>query len=83
MEHTKKTYALCLLTVIAFGLNMLSNYYFMAQFMFLSIVLSSLIVIGCVLSRDKGRYIRWFLLAVNGLYVFFFGVIMLLAKTIT
>lgn len=80
MENTKKTCNLCVLTVVAFGLNILSNQFSTTYLMLISVLLSTLVVVGSMMSKDKGRYIRWFLMAVNGLYVFFFGIIMILSQ---
>ncbi len=80
MEKAQKTCNLCILTVVAFGLNILSTYIDASYLINVSVVLSTIIVIAGILSKDRGKYIRWFLIAVNGLYVFFFGIIMFMAQ---
>lgn len=82
MVIAQKTCNLCILTIIAFGLNLLSNRCDTVCALFISVFLSILVVIGSIFSKDKGRYIRWFLMAVNGLYVFFFGLILWVSKCI-
>lgn len=80
MKYMQKTCNLCILTLVAFGVNVLSNYHDAPYTIFVSILLSAMVVIGSLYSRDKGKYIRWFLITVNGLYVFLFGVILWLTR---